>query len=194
MRKRAEPLGECSIESCTRTARYATTGWCQTHYHRWWRTGDPLGLKQERGASGPDSVNWKADDIGYYAAHTRVKKAKGLASQHDCVACGKSASEWAYDHNDPNENHWGTVAFSANPDHYQPMCKGCHVKLDRGEHGNGWQRKTHCANGHPYDDTNTYLTRRGHQSCRQCAKERAARNRKLLRDNGLTSRGTQPKR
>lgn len=30
---------ECSIDKCTHTAKYAETGWCQTHYHRYWRTG-----------------------------------------------------------------------------------------------------------------------------------------------------------
>lgn len=195
MKKRTEPLGECSIESCSRTAKYPSTGWCQTHYHRWWRTGDPLGVKQERGASGTDNVNWKGDDVKYRQMHNRIKNSKGDAAQHDCVTCGKPANNWAYDHTDPDEKthrqpNWrNAISFSTDIDHYQPMCHSCHVKLDRGEHGNGWQRKTQCINGHLYDEANTYMHPRGHQACRQCSNDRAAARRKLLRDKGLTARG-----
>lgn len=31
----------CSIEGCTRTGEI-TRGWCQFHYNRWWKHGDPL--------------------------------------------------------------------------------------------------------------------------------------------------------
>ena len=137
MRKRTEPLGECSIESCSRPAKYANTGWCQTHYHRWWRNGDPGVVRQERGARGTATVNWKGDDITYRTAHTRLTQAKGKASQQDCVRCGKQALHWAYDHTDPDEKIYesprGPIAYSVDLDRYQPMCRGCHVKLDRYE-------------------------------------------------------------
>jgi hypothetical protein len=35
--------------------------------------------------------------------------------------------------------------------------------------------KTHCPQGHPYDEVNTYLMPRGGRSCKQCARERQAR-------------------
>ena len=192
MKKRTEPLPECSIENCTRTGKYTTTGWCQTHYHRWWRTGDPLGVKQERGASGADAVSWKGDDITYRTMHTRLSAAKGSAAQHDCVACGNRAAHWAYDHTDPDEktseSPWGPIAFSTDVDRYQPMCQSCHTKLDRGEHGSGWQRKAQCVNGHPYDAANTYMHPRGHRACRRCQRDRMTAKRKMLRDktNGDT--------
>jgi hypothetical protein len=31
--------------------------------------------------------------------------------------------------------------------------------------------KTHCPQGHPYDETNTAITRRGHRRCRSCNRE-----------------------
>ena len=193
MRKRTEPLGECSIETCTRTAKYASTGWCQTHYHRWWRTGDPLGVKQERGAGGSDSVNWKGDDITYRTAHTRLIRVKGKASQQDCVRCGKPAQAWAYDHSDPDERvemiDGYPCPYSPDLARYQPMCRSCHVKLDRGEHGQGWARKTHCVNGHPFDEANTYVRANGERNCRRCAAERESAKRARLRKNGLSSRG-----
>lgn len=191
MRRRTEPLGECSIESCTRTAKYASTGWCQTHYHRWWRTGDPLGVKQERGASGPATVNWKGDDITYRTAHTRVVRLRGLASQHDCVVCGARASEWSYDHTDPAEKQetiqgwrgieW-TVSYSADVERYEPLCRLCHIRRDR---KGGWPRRTHCVNGHRFDAVNTYVRPGGERNCRTCQRERMAAKRLARKEDSL---------
>ncbi len=193
MKKRTTPPRECSIESCTRTAKYAGTGWCQAHYHRWWRTGDPLGVKQEYGASGSDAVSWKGDDITYRAAHTRVVTTKGNATQHDCVRCDRRADQWSYDHADPAARteiiDGRPVLYSPDIDHYQPMCRSCHVKMDRGEYGNGWARKTHCVNGHAFDDLNTLVKRNGERACRACARDRMAAKRTALRARGLSSRG-----
>lgn len=33
------PNGTCSVQDCERVAR--TKGWCQAHYLRWWKHGDP---------------------------------------------------------------------------------------------------------------------------------------------------------
>lgn len=35
------------------------------------------------------------------------------------------------------------------------------------------QVKTHCANGHPFDEVNTYLPARGGRKCRACARDYA---------------------
>lgn len=44
--------------------------------------------------------------------------------------------------------------------------------------------KTHCPEGHAYDDENTYLTGRGHRQCRECkraaVRRYAARNRERI--------------
>lgn len=33
----------------------------------------------------------------------------------------------------------------------------------------GWFRRvTHCAQGHPFDEANTYVTSEGWQACREC--------------------------
>ena len=191
--------GECSIDGCGRRAKYLKTGWCQTHYHRWWRTGDPLAVKQERGAKGADCVSWRGEDVTYHAVHTRVRTLRGRASDYSCVLCGGAAAEWAYDHTDPSPRlqvlpAWGgaemTVEYSVDESRYEPRCRACHIYGDRSRKG-GWVRKTHCRNGHQYDGENTYIhPRDGSQTCRRCAKERARRKREALRSQGLSSRGT----
>ena len=30
------------------------------------------------------------------------------------------------------------------------------------------RQRTHCPNGHPYTEENTYINRRGHRKCREC--------------------------
>lgn len=34
---------------------------------------------------------------------------------------------------------------------------------------NSWRRKTHCAQGHAYDEVNTRFTKEGYRVCRACA-------------------------
>jgi hypothetical protein len=36
-------------------------------------------------------------------------------------------------------------------------------------------RKTHCPEGHPYDEANTYLDAKGCRHCRSCDRQRKAR-------------------
>src|SRR5687767_14547835 len=36
----------CSIEGCERPVQ--ARGWCTTHYHRWWKHGDPTAVKRSR--------------------------------------------------------------------------------------------------------------------------------------------------
>jgi hypothetical protein len=39
------------------------------------------------------------------------------------------------------------------------------------------QRKTHCIKGHPFDEENTRIDRRGHRVCRACHNEASAKYR-----------------
>lgn len=40
------------------------------------------------------------------------------------------------------------------------------------------KRKTHCQNGHPFDEKNTRIRKNGQRSCRACANEREKRRRR----------------
>lgn len=122
-----QPGRTCSFEGCDK--KHDAQGYCSTHYQRLKVHGDVNAtLLPQRGT----------DDITYLGAHQRVYRAKGKAVEYDCVDCGGPASEWSYDHADPNEKlqfmstNRGDfdVPYSVNPDHYDPRCKPCHVVYD----------------------------------------------------------------
>lgn len=75
-------------------------------------------------------------DAEYGAAHDRVVRARGKARTHKCVDCESRASQWSYDHADPDERHSAAVkgapAFSLNPSHYVARCVPCHKRFDLG--------------------------------------------------------------
>ena len=61
------------------------------------------------------------------------------------------------------------------PDHLEPVTH--RENLLRGEtFAARHAGKTHCPAGHPYDDANTYISKRGQRKCRKCAAERSLRN------------------
>lgn len=91
--------------------------------------------------TGGDNSNWRGSNVGYNAAHERVRQLRGLASTHLCAHCLKPAQGWAYDHTDPNERREkgkrDAGPYSPDPSHYIPLCNLCHARFDvpRQEHG-----------------------------------------------------------
>jgi hypothetical protein len=76
----------------------------------------------------------KGADVTYWGAHNRVKRERGSARGHQCVACGEPAKDWAYAHADPDEMRATEGRergpYSAEPAHYEPRCKNCHSRFD----------------------------------------------------------------
>jgi hypothetical protein len=118
----------CTVAGCVDA--HSAQGLCERHYARLRKHGDPLHYVER---VGPHAPNWKAEGVGYSAAHYRVKAVRGAAREHDC-ACGATASEWAYNHSDPDEitttQNGYEVRYSLDPTRYVPMCRNCHRKLD----------------------------------------------------------------
>lgn len=76
-----------------------------------------------------------ADTCGYSAAHNRVRRLRGAASNRQCVDCGVGAFHWSYDHSDPDElmahgRSGRPMAYSAKIEHYVPRCVSCHKRHD----------------------------------------------------------------
>jgi hypothetical protein len=51
-----EPRPSCSVDDCSEP-RHGRKDWCKTHYRRWRRTGDPLGMQRTLRAPAPCSVD-----------------------------------------------------------------------------------------------------------------------------------------
>ena len=106
-------------------------GMSLNHWRHWTKHGDPLHDEPTGSRPGPAHPQWRGDDITYVQAHQRVRKAKGRARDHACESCHGPALHWAYDHADPNEKHdENGQAYSANDDHYRPLCVPCHKRSD----------------------------------------------------------------
>lgn len=69
---------------------------------------------------------------------------------------------------DEHVHHRCGVTRCCNPLHLEALAIPDHIGQ--------WHRdKTHCPNGHPYDEANTYMRSEGWRGCRRCAREAARR-------------------
>jgi hypothetical protein len=70
-----------------------------------------------------------------------------------------------------------------NPEHLQPGTISDNQR-DSVEHGTHWEaKKTHCAQGHPFDDENTHIDSRGKRHCRACDNERQKLRRQVFSEH-----------
>lgn len=119
----------CAVEGCEKPRKShrgkKTSRWCSMHAARAWRHGD-VNVTHRLGEQ-----DWISDPA-YRTAHKRIRTKRGPAADYSCVTCGGEAAEWAYDHRDPDERIDSArgLAYSDNPDHYQPMCRKCHAAFD----------------------------------------------------------------
>lgn len=129
-RQRAARSPHCIIGGCRKPDKSA--GLCSMHAARKARHGDP-----HKVIKGELFSHWTGDAVTYRAAHTRVEKARGKASQHPCLDCGQQARHWSYNYEDPNEKYTTSPTgmirpFSADIDYYEPRCIRCHQEYDSG--------------------------------------------------------------
>lgn len=76
-------------------------------------------------------------DAGYEAAHDRIRKDRGSVRDHDCITCGKTAAQWALNHERAKghirystEKKYAGLPFSLDPTDYDPRCVRCHKRYD----------------------------------------------------------------
>lgn len=119
------PQTRCSVNGCERP--HKGHGLCKLHYRRVRATGSPFGIRK----GGPPRI----ERPSYATAHGRTVSARGPARENPCAHCGGTARDWAYDHDDPQELHdvvrGMVLRYSADPEHYLPLCKSCHARFDR---------------------------------------------------------------
>lgn len=148
----------CEIDGCEKPGTRLANKWCEMHYMRDRRHGDPLqvqaitvgcsveGCERKHAANGlchthdvrrqkwgdPSVVRrprWNSP-LGYSGVHQLLRAQRGSATKHPCVTCGGPAKQWAYLHTDPDqrESEWGP--YSLDLEHYTAMCVPCHKRFD----------------------------------------------------------------
>lgn len=119
----------CEAEGCDEER--LANGLCNMHSIRM-RNHGSLELPEPTVYSGDEHPAWKGKAVTYGPAHTRVVRDRGSASTHLCWNCGSQAQDWAYDHNDADELtcQKSGRTYSADPDHYLPLCRPCHKRID----------------------------------------------------------------
>lgn len=71
-------------------------------------------------------------------------------------------------------DHLCKVPNCVRPDHLEPVTKSVNFRRSSGpaKAAARERAKTHCPAGHPYDDANTWVNKRGHRACRRCHADR----------------------
>lgn len=122
-----KPMSSCAVPDCDKDRH--SFGYCSMHARRHRKHGDPsVVLSKPRG---PANCRWQGDNIGYTAAHDRLRVRRGSATKHRCVDCGGRAREWSYSGRAANEQHERTasgalIAYSTDITDYDPRCTRCH--------------------------------------------------------------------
>lgn len=174
-RMKARP---CSVDGCDE--RWEIKGFCKVHYKRWLRTGST-------------EIKWR-NNLPIEArldAQTQVDEASGCwlwTGRITSKGYGQMSvkRKTFFVHRLSYERHVGPippeltidhlccVKNCVNPEHLEAVPPG--VNSVRGfAMAAVNRRKTHCPQGHAYDEENTYQGKRG-RSCRTCARERYHRH------------------
>lgn len=164
----------CSVEWCDQPVH--ARGWCNVHYKRWVRHGDPLAGEPRRyrrsfeeafwilvDVRGPDDCwPWKGgrNALGYGGFRARVAHKVAYELTVGPVPPGKVLDHFKCD-NPP----------CCNPRHVRPVTNRENVLRSNCVSAVN-TAKTHCPKGHPYDEANTYYGHKGKRHCRACQRVR----------------------
>lgn len=169
----------CSLDGCD--AAHWAQGFCRAHYKRKIRSGElqpvPRLTEAERFWA---KVN-KAGPIPAYAPHLGPCWLwLGATNDHDYgqFRTGRRANyahRWSYEAavgpipTGLDLDHLCRVTRCCNPAHLEPVTHRVNSMRGVGLAAVN-ARKTHCINGHPFDEENTRVNDRGHRRCRTCQK------------------------
>lgn len=173
----------CSVEHCDRPNR--KRGWCEMHYKRWRRYGDPTVCQIIRGddearfwshvdVRGPDECwPWtgRIHDNGYGTVRWNGKTDSPHRASY-MIANGSIPDDTVVDHTCHNGDPLCPSGKDClhrrctNPAHLEAVPFQTNVLRGNGRAAQN-ARKTGCPQGHPYDEANTVVYRGG-RYCRAC--------------------------
>lgn len=161
----------CSFDGCTKSVH--ARGWCGTHYARWSKHGDPGIVATLTPA--PRSM----DAI---RARVIVGESGCWNWQGHISTSGYGRIGTDYVHRLAYQHTFGPIAKGLHIDHLcrnTRCCNPAHLEAvtprENQRRGVGHGSETHCPQGHPYDDENTYRPARGGRMCRACKRDRDRR-------------------
>lgn len=189
-------MDTCQIEACDSPVFVESRGWCKKHYNRWYRSGDPMVVKQVHvvGLSAIDRWWAKVDKTDACWLWTGSLDRRGYGQFDVWDESGHKnhrAHRWGYQKlirvlaDDEVLDHLCRVRQCVNPAHLEPVTNM--ENLARGHLGAHNAVKTHCPQGHEYNPDNTIpIGPDGRwRACRACARVAA-------RESNRRRRGTPP--
>ena len=163
----------CTVKDCERVTRTASSPYCEKHYSRWKRHGDPMVvLKDHTPARQRWKTNYAIDErtgcwnwLGPFSraygfvqdgAHKRYQAHRFVYEQ----VIGPIPADLELDHKCRNTH-------CVNPKHLEPTTH--RINVQRGDAGIRNAEKTVCDHGHEFTPENTIIRKdTGYRQCRAC--------------------------
>lgn len=188
----------CLVPGCEGPVLVKKKGWCNKHYRRWLRTGDPVKVAWERGDPVANfwakvqrrepSECWLWTGSLMASGHAHFVSVHGALAHRFAYATevGPIPDGLELDHTCHSfdltckEGNSCMHRRCVNPAHLEPVTRAENQRRrhDLSEQaaatiGARQRAKTHCPKGHEYTEANTYVDRRGSRNCRSCAREKS---------------------